>query len=198
MRPIAKLSGALLGTLALTGAMLSLTLAAELKSGVDKGGMLSAYHPRHVSGPDKNTDTCPVCKYPTNPAVQVWVNTDDVKNVAAIAETLEKTARANADKKFKAFVVFMNPNKETPEAIEKQLQAMAKKDKLERVTLAYLSGPDDDAVKEYEINTAPQVKNTVFVYRNRKVETKFINLVADKKGQEALTSALQTVLKQGS
>jgi hypothetical protein len=31
-----------------------------LKSGLDKGSILPAYNPRHVAGPDKGTNTCPV------------------------------------------------------------------------------------------------------------------------------------------
>src|ERR1019366_6995653 len=78
------LSGALASAIAISGVANGLSPAGGMKSGVAKGGVLSAFEPYHVSGADKNTETCPVCKYPTNPAVQVWVNTDDAKNVAAI------------------------------------------------------------------------------------------------------------------
>ena len=189
------LTGALAATLTVGGLAMSLANSPEPKSGVAVGGMLSAYHPKHVSGADKQTDTCPVCKYPTNPAVQVWVNTDDPKNVEQIAETLEKVAKANADKKFKAFVVFINPNKEQDGKFGKQLTALAAKDKLQNVALAYLPGPDAEAVKEYEINTDPSVKNTVFVYKERKVNAKFVNLTADKKGTDTLQAAIKDVLK---
>jgi len=32
----------------------------ELVSGLDLGQTLPAFHPIHVTGPDKGTDTCPV------------------------------------------------------------------------------------------------------------------------------------------
>lgn len=58
--PLALLSGlalvALVGTI---GAQESSSKEA-LKSGLDKGSILPAYNPRHVAGPDKGTNTCPV------------------------------------------------------------------------------------------------------------------------------------------
>ena len=189
------LTGALAATLTLSGLTLSLAKPGDAKSGVPVGGVLSAFTPHHVSGADKQTDTCPVCKYPFNPAVQVWVNTDDPKNVAQIADTLEKVAKANANKKFKAFVVFINPNKQAGDKLGKQLEGIASKENLQNVALVYLPGPSDEAVKDYEINTDAKVKNTVFVYKSRKVNAKFVNLVADKKGVDTLETAIKGVLK---
>lgn len=163
-------------------------------SGVEKGATLPAYHPAHVTGPDKGTATCPVCKYPRNPAVQVWVNTDDEKNVARLAAELEKISRDAAEAKFKVFVVFVNPKREPAEQIASRLKAMGDKLKLEHVALAYLPGPDHEAVKGYGINTDAAVRNTVFVYKNRVVDSKFVNLNADEKGLASLREAVRRVL----
>jgi hypothetical protein len=194
------LSGVVAGIAACAGVAMSLAHSPDPnpRSGVEKGGMLSAFHPTHVTGSDKNTDTCPVCKYPSNPAVQVWINTDDDKNVGAIASALEKDVRANRGEKMKAFVVFINPGRQASGEITRHLKAMAEQNKIENVSLVYLPGPDSEPVSEYKINTDPNVKNTVFVYRNRKVDTKFINFVADSKGLSALDAAVKSVLKQRS
>jgi hypothetical protein len=191
------LSGILAGAIALTGLSYSHAMSPEkgVHSGVDKGDMLSAFEPYHVSGADKDTVTCPVCKYPSNPAVQVWVNADDAKNVAAIVDDLEKETRANADKKMKAFVIFINPDKQPKDAITKRLKELAAKEKVQNVALAFLPGPDNEAVQDYKINTDAQVKNTVFVYRNRKVDAKFVNFVADKQGLTDLNAAVKHVLQ---
>jgi protocatechuate 3,4-dioxygenase beta subunit len=194
------LSGALVGVLALGGLGLSRAMspaekAGGLKSGVDKGALLAAFHPTHVTGADRNTDTCPVCNYPTNPAVQVWINKDDTKNIVTIAETLEKATTANADKKMKAFIVFINPDKASKAEMTQRLDKLAGEAKLKNVALVYLPGPNDEAVGEYHINTNPSIKNTVFVYKARQVDTKFINFVANKQGQEALNAAIKTVVQ---
>jgi protocatechuate 3,4-dioxygenase beta subunit len=186
--------GVFAGAVALVGAALSLALADEVKSGVAKGEMLSAYHPTHVTGPDKNTDTCPVCKYPFNPGVQVWVNDDSAQNVEKIVSVLEKAATKHADKKLKAFVVFINPKAEPSSAMKTRLASLAEKEKVANVSLVYLPGPKNEAVSEYQINTDPKVKNTIFVYKARKVDTKFVNFVADENGIKSLKSAIKNVL----
>jgi len=163
-------------------------------SGVEKGAALPAYHPAHVTGPDKGTSTCPVCKYPRNPAVQAWINSDDDKNVAALVAALEKVAKANADARFKAFVVFANPKREAADAISARLKRIGDKLGVEHVALAYLPGPDDPAVKGYGVSTDPKVRNTIFVYRNRTVDAKFVNFTADDKGIGALNEAIRKVL----
>lgn len=167
---------------------------AALSSGIEKGGALPAFNPTHVTGPDRDSNTCPVCRYPTNPAVQAWINTDDEKNVVALASALEKTARANAQQKLKVFVVFMNPNREPAEGIAGRLARIGAAAKLERVSLVYLPGPDAEAVKEYAVNTDARVRNTVFVYRNRTVSAKFVNLTADGRGVSALDAAVHKTL----
>jgi protocatechuate 3,4-dioxygenase beta subunit len=166
----------------------------SLHSGVEVGGTLSAFMPTHVTGQDKGTRTCPVCHYPQNPAVQVWVNTDTASNLDPLVTDLEMATAGHSDKKFKAFVVFMNPKTLPDATMEKQLKAMAAHDKVSNVALTYLPNTKDSAVEEYAINTDPQVKNTVFVYRQRKVVAKFINFVADKQGLAELNSAIQKVL----
>lgn len=165
-----------------------------LKSGVGKGAMLPAYKPTHVTGPDKGTSTCPVCKYPRNPAVQAWINTDNDKNVAALVSALEKTALANHEAKLKAFVVFVNPKREAADVVADRLKKLGAKLNLEHVSLMYLPGPEDPAVKGYGINTDARVRNTIFVYKNRTVNTKFVNFSADEKGVKTLNEAIAGVL----
>jgi protocatechuate 3,4-dioxygenase beta subunit len=183
------------GVAAVAGAALCLADSPALKSGVDIGGALSAFHPTHVTGADKGTNTCPVCKYPTNPAVQVWVNTDDTKNVDAIVSNLEKQAHMYAGKKLKAFVVFVNPSRDSDKAIQTRLEKIASAEHVQNVALVYLPGPQAEPVKEYQINADPQVRNTVFVYKNRTVGTKYVNFVADRKGLESLDAAIKTVVE---
>lgn len=179
----------------------------SLRSGVEIGQSLTAFTPVHVTGADKGTTTCPVCKYGIRPAVQVWVNTDDEKNIAAIARTLESATRKNKSREFKAFVVFMNPSKEKPALVSSQLTKLAETNHLKNVALTYLKNPSDPAnfgqpgdpvVKRYQINPDKKVKNTVFVYTQGKVVSKFVNLVADDGGAQTLASAIQRAVNNRS
>ncbi len=168
---------------------------AGLKSGVEKGASLPAYNPTHVTGPDKGTATCPVCKYPRNPAVQAWINTDNEKNVEALIGALEKASAKYADQNFKAFVVFMNSTREGADAIKARLAKIGEKHNLQHVALTFLPGPDHQAVKGYGVNTDPKVRNTIFVYRNRTVDAKMVNFEANEKGIAALHDAIKQVVK---
>lgn len=194
LRQARALSSAAAGAVLIAATVVALASPATLHSGVDKGAMLPAYSPRHVTGEDRDTSTCPVCKYPFRPAVQAWVNTDDAKNVTALVTALERVTRANADKKLKAFVVFVPSGKQSADALAKRLARLGEKGKLRNVALTYVSGPDDPALKGYGINTDARVRNTIFVYRDRKVSDKFVNLVADREGIDALTAAIRRVL----
>lgn len=190
--PVAA-SAALVASLAtvLAAPMLA---AGGLNSGVDKGATLSPFSPTHVTGPDKGTQTCPICRYPTNPAVQIWINGDSDKNVAALVSALEKDTRQNARARLKAFVVLINTRHEPASALAKRAAAIGAETKARNVSIVYLPGPNDEAIKEYAINTDPQVKNTVFVYKDRTVSSKFVNLTADAGGIARLNEAIHQVL----
>lgn len=45
---------------ALAAGLATLAWAGDVDSGKKVGDNLPAYHPRHVAGPDRGTDTCPV------------------------------------------------------------------------------------------------------------------------------------------
>jgi hypothetical protein len=127
--------------------------------------------------------------------VQVWVNTDEPKNLVKIISTLDKAIVVNKAKEFVAFVIFVNPKGESAETIAPALEKIAKEAKSENVALTYVSGPGDRAIRKYGINTDAKVKNTVFVYKNKKASVKFVNLVADEKGIAALDKAISEVVE---
>lgn len=164
-----------------------------MNSGLAKGANLPAFDPTHVTGPDAGTNTCPVCKYGPTPAVQVWVNGDSFANVAAIANDLESklvAANTGGRPKLKAFVVFVSKTNDS--SLPGKLQKIATQNNLKQVSLVWLTS-DNEAVKNYAINLDSKIKNTVFVYRNRTVQSKFINL--DAKGIGDLNTAVASILK---
>ena len=118
-----------------------------------------------------------------------------MKNVGALATALDKAIQAHADKQLKAFVVFINHDADSPAVMTKNLEKLAADKKLDKVALTYLAGPKDEGVTDYAINTDPKVKNTVFVYQHKQVDTKFVNLVADAKGLKDLNTAIDNVVK---
>lgn len=168
----------------LTAAALAAFAFASIKSGLEVGEMVTPFHPKHLSGPDKGTDTCPPCKYGARPAVQVWNNGDSSENIAKLAKVLSgEVADSKAD--FKAFVINLTS---TPDC-EKAAKEMASKLPYENIAITMLP-TDNSAIKNYKVNVSPEVKNTVFVYRNKKVVAKFVNLEANEKGLGELKAAI--------
>ncbi len=170
--------------------LLALAAGGALKSGLQTGEMVSAFEPSHVTGPDAGTKTCPVCKYGKTPAVQVWVNGDKPENVSKIADTLEAAIKMEGSDKLKGFIIFIKPKSMSDEAIQGQLKMVADKCHLSNVALAYVDGPKSEFVGQYKINTASDVKNTVIVYHDMKVNANFVNLKGDEKGIKSLKGAM--------
>jgi protein-disulfide isomerase len=175
---------------AIGAALVVTALAATMNSGLKKGESISAFHPYHVSGPLAESTKCFPCTFQNRPQVQVWVNGDDIKNVAAIAKQLQAATEANKGKEFKAMVVFLaSPSK--VDATKAAVKDASKMVKANDVAMSVLS-TDDDAVKAYRINL--EAKNTVFVYKNWKVADTMVNLKGDAKGLGALNTAINGVL----
>jgi hypothetical protein len=125
------------------------------------------------------------------PQIQVWINNDDPANVEKLVKTLNDAVVANKSKNLKAFFIFVDENgkKHAP-----KLEALAAKTKSNDIALAYLS-PSNEAVKAYKVNLDPAVKNTVMVYRRKRVTSTTVNLVADEKGLAGLKTAISEILK---
>lgn len=125
------------------------------------------------------------------PQIQVWINNDDPANVEKLVKTLNDAMASHKDQKLKAFMIFLSDDKK---AMESKLTAIADKTKSQDICLAYIS-PKDEAIEAYKVNVDPSVKNTVMVYKRKRITTKEVNLVADEKGMKTLQAAIDDVLK---
>jgi len=170
-------------------AVLALPVLANVESGLRVGEAVTPFHPTHVTGPLKGTTKCPPCTFGARPQVQVWMNGHDTKNLVHITRMLDQEMKAKADSKLQAFVIVLT---DTPDETAKLLEAVAQRVKTESVSLAYLS-KKDAAVSDYKVNLSGDVKNTVFVYRDKKVSEKFINLDSDEQGLAGLAKAIEKV-----
>ena len=177
--------------LVISGALVGMTMVASafVNSGLEKGEMVSPFHPKHVAGKLKGTDSCFPCTYQNRPQVQAWVTNGDPKSIMAFAKTLDTAMDKYASKEFKGMVVIL-ATKEQGKMIEQHAPAMSKD--LKNVSISYLTA-DNEAIKNYKINTG--AKNTIFVYKNWEVKDKFVDLSADEKGIASLTTAIGSIVK---
>lgn len=182
---------ALIFTAVASAAALSFALRGGVSSGLNVGEMVTPFHPSHIAGPDKGTDTCPPCKYGARPAVQAWVTPGEkADTVMAIAKTLSANVKAHKAADFKGFMIMMT----MCAACEGKASKFAEAAKLENIGIATLDY-GNEAVKNYKVSTDKDVKNTVFVYKDKKVAAKFVNLTDSKEDLAKLQAAIDSVTK---
>lgn len=156
-----------------------------IESGLKPGEMVTPFHPKHISGPDAGTDTCPPCKYGSRPAVQIWFNGDSEANMTGTAKLLSKYVKENSAKEFKAFMI----NLTMCEGCVNATKGVADKAKVDNIGITHLPN-DSNFVKNYKINTDKSVKNTVLVYKDKKVVGNMVNFDATNQKQTAQLHAL--------
>ena len=183
------MSKKMLSIFAAVSALALPVLAFSPESGLRVGETVTPFHPTHVTGPLKGTDKCPPCTYGARPQVQVWMNGDDTKNLVYITRMLDREMKTKAKSELQAFVIVLT---DTPEETAKLLAAVADRVGTKDVSLAYLSRKDA-AISAYKVSLSPDVKNTVFVYRDKKVSEKFVNLKGDEQGLADLGKAINKV-----
>ncbi len=156
-----------------------LNTPAAIDSGLKVGDRVPAYEPHHVLGPDKDTDTCPVCKYGSLPAIQVWIGSERRDDLFAITRRLSALVAKYEDVHLKAFVIFVKDERLPKADYENQLISWMKPVSVANVGIAYVP-EGDPSIAEYKINRENSVLNTVMVYRRGFVGTKIVNLTEAK------------------
>ena len=172
-------------------AAIAVVAMAGVNSGLNKGENVTPFHPTHIVGPLAGTNNCFPCTFQARPQVQVWVNGDNAKNVITIAKNLDAAMDTKKSKEFKALIVLVGDSA-SKDYLSAMAKNVAKTEKLKNVDIAVID-KKDEAISNYKINLDGSVKNTVFVYKNWKVEDKMVNFVADAKGITALNSAINKI-----
>ena len=164
-----------------------------LQSGLDLGDNCPAFDPLHLTGADSGKQICPMCKYGYGQGVMVWFNHAGLDQLKEFAKTLETEMIQRGEKKLRVFLVYMNPyyNQNSTKGLEilrGKLRKWCAEQGLKHVAMLWVPSPvDPETCGLYKIN--PEVKNTVFVYKKRKVITKWVNI---EYNNEMLKNILKT------
>ncbi|MBS1706344.1 MAG: hypothetical protein JST40_10745 [Armatimonadetes bacterium] len=177
--------------------LLSVVLSATLVSaepGLRIGENVPAFEPHHFSGPDKGTDTCPVCKYVDRPAVQIWVSGGWDPDLVPALRVLNSDVQRYRKAEFKAFANFVVPKGQI-DPTGQVLEQMGSVEDLPGVAL--MATPTDDTVlPAVKFPTDGSVKNIVFVYKNRKVVAKFVNIGGDRTSMRELHQSIDRIARK--
>lgn len=168
-------------------------LHTNIKSGLAIGSNCPAFDPLHISGADAGRHVCPMCKYGYGQGIMVWFNHANLDQMKNFATTLESEMKQRGEKNLRVFLVYMNPfYKEKNGEGEKVLGEIRKwcaGQNLQHVAMLWVPSPvDAESCGLYKIN--PAVKNTVFVYKKRKITDKWINIDYNDKYLKAILAYL--------
>ena len=126
------------------------------------------------------------------PQIQVWVHLDAEENTTSLVVKLQELIRkVRAEgKKAYAFVIWTQG-----EAVKDKLAKLAEEKKIEDIALCYL--PDrqrDSYLRLHKIELSDKLHNIIFVYRDKRLGHKFINL--DAKDSRKVEEAFKSIVNQ--
>ena len=123
------------------------------------------------------------------PQVQILVHLDPEDNAASLAVKLQDLIRKVRQGGAKAygFVIWTDPN------AKDKIAKLAEDKKIEDIALCYL--PDkqrDNYLRLLKIEPSEKLRNVIFVYRNKRLTHKFVNL--DAKDFAKVEEAMKAVI----
>ena len=172
-------------------ALAGVAFAADtLESGLPVGeGPVPPFNVRDITGPNKGKTLCYRCQYGDRPVVTVFTRelNDTVKD---LVKKIDARVGENKDKKMAAFVVVLT---EDPDAVEPQIEALAKDAKIVNTPLTIIegsAGPED-----YKLSKDAEVTVMMWVDETVKVNQAFARGKLDKKAVEALVGETKKILQ---
>ena len=146
----------------------SIAAAAPPMSGLRPAETVEPWNPLHVAGPDRGTNTCPVCSYLEKPVVVVFAK--DTPNTVALVAKFENLATAKKRSGLRVIVAIVD-------AGEDRLVHLAAELKITTVALCHLNPKTRAAdLKAYRID--PAAEATLMVYRDYTVTATFVDVQA--------------------
>ncbi len=162
----------------------------EKSSGLSIGEDQPSFMPFHASGPDKGTQTCPVCKYGRYHGIIYFVgNNPNWGEIKRWLRFLEKES-ISRQKYLKIYFVYGNENAYDKASRQEELERLGKEENLKNTALTFVP-TFSDVRTEANLNKINQaVENTFVIFKHRSIVAKYVDL----KPTEANFSLLTTTL----
>lgn len=162
----------------------------EKLSGLNIGEDQPSFIPFHAFGPDKGTQTCPVCKYGRYHGIVYFVgnnpNWNEVKKWLAFLEQ-EST---NRQKYLKAYFVYGNEKSYNREARQKELEQIGKELNIKNVALTFVPAFSDTKTEVNLNKINSDVENTFIIYKHRSIIDKYIDIKPTTENFKILSETL--------
>ncbi len=148
----------------------------NIESGLSIGEDQPSFIPYHVFGPDKNTTTCPVCKYGRYHGIiffSEFPNPDD--DLIKWINFFENESILR-NKQLKAYIVFNTNSDKSDLKPNENIENIGKELKLKYTALTIVPSWNDQKTEIFLNKINPKAKNTIVIYKHRSIVDKFINL----------------------
>lgn len=163
---------------------------AGISSGLNIGEDQPSFMPFHAYGPDKGTQTCPVCKYGRYHGIVYFVgNQPDWKEIKSWLTFLEQEGRQRK-KYLKVYFVYGNEKAYHRKTREAELEQLGRELQIQNTALTFVPSFSDSATEAdlNKINT--RAENTFIIYRHRSIVDKYINLKATQENFRLISRSL--------
>jgi protocatechuate 3,4-dioxygenase beta subunit len=162
----------------------------KLNSGLEIGEDNPSFTPFHAYGPDKGTETCPVCKYGRFHGIVYFVgnspNWSDIKNWLSFLER-ESVARS---KYLKVYFVYGDDKDYTRESRRNLLENLGDQLNIKNIALTFVPSFYDERSEVILNKINPNVDNTFIIYKNRSIIEKFVNLKPTSSNYQLISQTL--------
>lgn len=151
----------------------------QLTSGLQIGEDFPSITPYHAWGADKDTNTCPVCRYGRYLGIMYFVN--EIKSIEVKSWLLffEELSKKHGDF-LKVYLILSHEDSYNFANDKELLTKFGKQLSLEHIALTFVPSFQDKKSNVYLTKINPENKNTIIIYKNRNIIGKFTNLDAVK------------------
>ena len=158
------------------------------------GEAIYSFTPYHAYGPDKGTQTCPICKYGWYHGILYFVgNRPNWSNIKKWLLFLDKESILRKEH-LKVYFVYGNERNYHKNERILQLEKLGNQIQLQSVALTFVPSFSDTLSKIHLNRINPDVNNTMIVYKRSIIIGKFINLLPD----QANFNTIQELLNKSS
>ena len=162
----------------------------EIISGLNIGEDQPSFIPYHAFGPDKGTQTCPVCKYGRYHGIIYFVgNNPSWEEIKEWLKFLEQESMKR-QKYLKAYFVYGNENNYSKENRQRELEQIGKELKIKNIALTFVPSFTDTKTEANLNSINPNVENTFIIYKHRSIIDKYISLKPSQENFKILSETL--------
>jgi protocatechuate 3,4-dioxygenase beta subunit len=148
----------------------------EIRSGLNIGEDQPSFIPYHAFGPDRGTQTCPVCKFGRYHGIIYFVgNNPKWTEIKAWLKFLEQESEKRK-KYLKVYFVYGNDKNYNQIERQKQLENLGHELNLKNTALTFVPSFSDKNTEANLNKINPNVENTFIIFKHRSIVDKYIDL----------------------